>query len=379
MRQTDASALGWRGRRSTRHLGRRLLILYAITAAAVAAVFSVALFLNWASMLEFGATTDQVARAYRDLSALQASERDSDLHLLTYLGGGDADALTQYRASLVARQRALDQLAATVFDDASRLALARLSGEFSVLDAAAERPITSRAAGDAPGALRQWQATSAAPLTQIEREFANIEQAQEAAQATVVQEGQRSRLVTIVLTFLFAAVTALLGLWIVRRVILSITHPLEALARAAAAIGAGQLETRVAAGLAAEFDMLGNVMNTMAARLAESRDELHTALAATERRNQELRLLSEVGRALDSSLDLDLLVERSLGVICTAFAIQGGAIALYDDTGERWRWHDREDRDTTAFRGGGANGGAGAGTRAVASTGAHQRNASADR
>jgi GAF domain-containing protein len=131
----------------------------------------------------------------------------------------------------------------------------------------------------------------------------------------------------------------LLGLWITRRVILNITLPLEALANAAAAIGAGRLETRVAPGLAAEFDMLGGVMNAMAARLAESLGELQAALAVTERRNGELRLLSEVGDALDSSLDLDLIVERSLNVVLTTFAARDGVILLYDEAGESWRWH----------------------------------------
>lgn len=350
MRQTDEGALRWRGQRSTRHLGRRLLILYAITAATVAAVFSVALLLNWTSMLEFGTTTDRVAHVYRDLSSLQASERNSNLRLLTYLTAGDATTLSQYRASVGTRELALAQLSMSARDETSAMALNTLKSEFGVLDAVAERCIASRAAGDELGALQQWRERSEPTLTAIERQFVTIAQVQETAQATARQDGQRTLLITLFLTFLFATATALLGLWLVRRVILSITRPLEALAKAAAAIGAGQLETRVAGGLAAEFAMLGGVMNTMATHLAESRDELQTALDATERRNQELHLLSAVGGALDSSLDLDLIVERSLGVIFTAFEFQGGAIVLYDDMREHWRWYDREGQDTTAIR-----------------------------
>lgn len=350
-RQRDGeSTPRWRERRSTRHLGRRLLILYVVTAAAVAAVFSVALLINWSSMLELSATTGQVVHAYRDLSAFQASERNSTLHLLGYLNDGDEAALLDYRATLSTRREALAQVAIAARDDSSGAAIADLRAQFATLDAAADRAIVLRDNGSEREALASWRAESADSQTRIERQIAAIERAQETAQSEAVVAGQHSRVVTTLLTFLFATATALLGLWVVRRVILNITRPLEALATAAAAIGAGRLETRVAAGLSTEFDMLGGVMNTMAARLAESRDELHTALDTTERRNRELYLLSAVGDALDSSLDLELIIARSLDVICVAFDAACGAIALYDEDGERWHWHDRPPSDTTAVR-----------------------------
>ena len=350
MQRSDETTPRWRERRSTRHLGRRLLILYAITAAAVAAVFSVALLINWVSMLELSATTARVAHAYRDLSAFQTTERNSNLRLLAYLSNGDTLALSDYRASLATRQSAFVQVANSANDETSRVALDNLREQFAALDAAADRAIALRNNGAEHDALSGWQSDSTAPLIQIERQITAIERAQEGAQNEAIALGQRSRVITFMLTFIFATATALLGLWIVRRVIQSITRPLEALATAAAAIGAGQLETRVASGLSSEFDMLGSVMNTMAGRLAESRDALHTALSATERRNQELHLLREVGDALDSSLDLDLIIARSLGVVYIAFGMRGGAIALYDEDGERWHWHDRPDQDTTAVR-----------------------------
>ncbi len=350
MQRSDESTARWRERRSTRHLGRRLLILYAITAAAVAAVFSVALLINWSTMLELSATTEGVTYAYRDLSSLQTSERNSNLRLLGYLANGDAAALGDYHTSLTARRGALDRVANTARDNTSLTAITALREQFAALDVTADRAISLRGSGADREALSGWQAESTAALAQIERQITMIERAQEIAQNEAVGAGQRSRTVTILLTFLFATATALLGLWIVRRVILSITRPLDALAMAAAAIGAGRLETRVASGLSSEFDMLGGVMNTMATRLAESRDALHTALAATERRNHELHLLSEVGDALDSSLDLDLIIARSLGIVCAAFDAEGGAIALFDEDGERWHWHDRADHDTTPVR-----------------------------
>ncbi len=121
--------------------------------------------------------------------------------------------------------------------------------------------------------MRTWQLTSAETRDTITRQFTAIANAQETVHAATITEAERIRTLTIALTFIFATTTALLGLWITRRIIMNITLPLEALANAAAAIGAGRLETRVTPGISAEFDMLGGVMNTMAARLTESRDE----------------------------------------------------------------------------------------------------------
>ncbi|HEU5329775.1 MAG TPA: GAF domain-containing protein, partial [Thermomicrobiales bacterium] len=75
--------------------------------------------------------------------------------------------------------------------------------------------------------------------------------------------------------------------------------------------------------------------------LAASRRDLQDALSATERRNHELRLLSEVGDALNRSFDLDVLLERSLDLVLTAFAAEAGGVILYDDDGETQHWRDR--------------------------------------
>ena len=181
MQRSDDTTPRWRERRSTRHLGRRLLILYAITAAAVAAVFSVALLINWSSMLDLSTTTARVASAYRDLSALQTSERNSNLRLLTYLSDGDADALLDYRASLTTRQAALDQVASTARDDTSHTAIANLRAQFATLDTAADHAIALRNDGAEHDALTSWQSESTTALIQIERQLTAIERAQEVA------------------------------------------------------------------------------------------------------------------------------------------------------------------------------------------------------
>ena len=337
-RSRKVKAERWRGLRSTRHLGRRILILYAITAAAVAAVFSTALVINWISTLTLTAVDEQSIRTYRNLAALQVAESGGTDQLIIFLATGDSTALAQYRAMITKRQQAYEQLANGANEGGTSAAVAALQPSLIALDTIADRSIAARQAGT-PDPVSGWRGASIEGRETLAVQLAAIARAEEGVHAAAINEAERTRTLTIILTFLFAGATALLGLWITRRVILNITLPLEALANAAAAIGAGRLETRVAPGLAAEFDMLGGVMNAMAARLAESLGELQAALAVTERRNGELRLLSEVGDALDSSLDLDLIVERSLNVVLTTFAARDGVILLYDEAGESWRWH----------------------------------------
>ena len=338
MRTRKRQADRWHGLRSTRHLGRRILILYAITAAAVAAVFSTALLINWVGTLSLAATDEEGIRTYRNLATLQATENTGTNQLVTFLVAGDDRALSQYRATLAVRQQVYDKLTRETSNEETSGAITALAPRLTTLDHLAERAIASRRAGSADPIVA-WQTDSAPAREAITAQFAIVARAQEAAHEAAIAEAARTRTITIVLTFFFTTATAILGLWVTRKVILNITRPLEELADAAAAIGAGHLETRVAPGLAAEFDMLGGVMNTMAGRLAESRDALQLALDVTEQRNHELRLLSEVGTALDSSFELDLIIERSLATVLAAFGAYDGVVILYDEAGESWRWH----------------------------------------
>jgi nitrate/nitrite-specific signal transduction histidine kinase len=349
MRAREGTKERWRGLRTTRHLGRRILILYAITAAAVAAVFSTALLVNWLGTLTLAASDEQGIRIYQNLVTLQGAESNSTSQLITYLTSGETEALSQYRVLITVRQRAYEQLAAEATDTRTNAAVKMLQPQWSALDTIADQAIAERAAGTM-GTVRVWQLTSGETREAITRQFTAIAKAQETVHTTTITEAEHIRTVTITLTFIFATATALLGLWITRRIIMNITVPLEALANAAAAIGAGHLETRVAPGLSAEFDMLGGVMNTMATSLNGSRNELQTALDATERRNRELRLLSEVGDALDSSLDMEMIIERSLQVVLQTFGAHDGVVILYDEGGESWRWRETSEESVFAGR-----------------------------
>lgn len=327
----------WRGARTTQHLGRQLLILYALTAAAVAAVFMTALLVTWANTSTLLGTIGKSARTNEQLAQLQSIQSEQNAVLLTYFVSGDETTLAQYRTSLDRRATLLTSL--QVNDRLSREQVDALQVQFAAIDAVAERAIAARRTGAADDVVALWRSDglplAEGTIARLGEYSASVQHARE-EQLEVVR---RNHALTIALTIVFSAAVAFLGLWVTRGVILSITRPLEALAGAAAAIGEGQLDTRVAPGLSVEFDMLGGVMNQMAAHLSESRAELQDALAATERRNRELHLLSEVGDALDSALDLEAIIGRSLAIILPAFDMRLGAVVLHGgDAGESWHW-----------------------------------------
>jgi signal transduction histidine kinase len=326
----------WRGARTTQHLGRQLLILYALTAAAVAAVFMSALLITWANTSSLLATISQSARTNEQFAQLQGLQSTSNAAIVTFIASGDDTALASYRAAIERRRELLASLHAN--ERVSEEQVQALQAKFDGIDAVAERAIAARRAGVAEGALALWRADgltqSDATIAQLGDLSANLQRSREDELEVV----RRNHALTVALTVVFSGAVAFLGLWVTRGVILSITRPLEALAGAASAIGEGQLDTRVAPGLPVEFDMLGGVMNQMAAHLSESRAELQDALAATERRNRELHLLSEVGDALDSALELEAIIGRSLGIILPAFGMRLGVVVLQSETGEKWHW-----------------------------------------
>jgi signal transduction histidine kinase len=326
----------WRGARSTQHLGRQLLILYALTAAAVAAVFMSALLVTWANSTSLLGTIAQSARANEQLAQLQRYQSEQNAALVAFLAADDDDALLSYRATIERRRELLASL-----QTADRLTgeqVAALQAQFVTIDALAERAIAEHRTGSAERALALWRADGLPQADATIAQLGDISASKQRAREGELDVVQRNYGLTVALTVVFSAAVAFLGLWITRGVILSITRPLEALAGAAAAIGEGQLDTRVAPGLSVEFDMLGGVMNQMAAHLAESRAELQELLAATERRNRELHLLSDVGEALDSALDLEAIIGRSLGLIVPAFEMRLGAVILQSDGSEQWHW-----------------------------------------
>jgi hypothetical protein len=158
-RSRKVKAERWRGLRSTRHLGRRILILYAITAAAVAAVFSTALVINWISTLTLTAVDEQSIRTYRNLAALQVAESGGTDQLIIFLAIGDSTALAQYRAMITKRQQAYEQLANGANESGTSAAVAALQPSLIALDTIADRSILARQAG-APDPVSGWRGAS---------------------------------------------------------------------------------------------------------------------------------------------------------------------------------------------------------------------------
>lgn len=333
----------WRGARTTQHLGRQLLILYALTAAAVAGVFMSALLANWSSTTTLVATIGQSARTNEQLAQLQHLQSERAATVLTFLATGDENSLVAYQETTRQRQELLDSLLTNERLTAAQGAL--VQADLANIDRIAEQAIAERRGGAGEAAVERWHTFGTPQTALANAHLGELTAIQQRARESELDDARRNHLLTIGLTVIFSGAAAVLGLWITRGVILSVTRPLEALAGAAAAIGEGRLDTRVAPGLSVEFDMLGGVMNQMAAHLAESRTELQGALSATERRNRELRLLGEVGDALDSALDLDLIVARSLAIILPAFALPRGAVVIYSETGENWHWSGVADPD----------------------------------
>lgn len=333
----------WRKGRTTKHLGRQLLILYALTAAAVAAVFMSALLVTWDNTTSLLGTIASSARTNEQLAQLQSLQSENAADLVTFLSFGDDLAYAGYRSTIASRQEVLENLLAS--DRLTAEQEAAVQQRFAAIDRVAEQSLAERRAGSTDRALNLWRSSGTPQVQAALAQLGDLSATRQSAREDELEVVRRNHGLTVALTVVFSAAVAFLGLWITRGVILSITRPLEALAGAAAAIGEGRLDTRVAPGLSVEFDMLGGVMNQMAAHLSESRAELQEALAATERRNRELRLLSEVGDALDSALDLEVIIERSLAVILPAFALRLGAVAIYGEAGESWYWSSANPAD----------------------------------
>ncbi len=337
----------WREGRTTQHLGRQLLILYALTAAAVAAVFMSALLVTWGNTTSLLGSFANSARTNEQLAQLQSLQSESAAALVNSLAAGGDATDANYRATISNRQGLLEQLVAS-----DRLTVeqgAMLQLRFATIDQLAEQAIAEHRAGSTDRAFTFWSASGTPQVQATLIQISDLSTTLQRAREDELEVVRRNHALTVALTVVFSAAVALLGLWITRGVILSITRPLEALAGAAAAIGEGRLDTRVAPGLSVEFDMLGGVMNQMAAHLSESRAELQHALVATERRNRELRLLSEVGDALDSALDLEVIIERSLAVILPAFALKLGTVVIYGEAGESWYWSSDPHADLPEF------------------------------
>lgn len=102
-------------------------------------------------------------------------------------------------------------------------------------------------------------------------------------------------------------------------------------------LGALYLENRMKAGVFSQDDLatLAAFANQAAIALANARVHQQTHLALT-RSVRELSLLQEMARDLNSRLDHDHVMERSVRWITTAVGAEAGALGLLAEEGLRW-------------------------------------------
>ena len=114
--------------------------------------------------------------------------------------------------------------------------------------------------------------------------------------------------------------------------------PIRTLQAGAARIGAGDLHHRVVVGTGDELEALGDELNRSAAELEAARTTLEQKVEARTRELarslEELRVLSEVGRALSSSLDLEAVLDTIVARAVRLADAGGGVLYEYDESTE---------------------------------------------
>jgi signal transduction histidine kinase len=125
---------------------------------------------------------------------------------------------------------------------------------------------------------------------------------------------------------------ALMGVWLARRMVV----PIRALASGAARIGGGDLDHRIDIRSGDEVESLADSFNDMGGRLKESYATLEHKVADRTRELSEalgqLRGLIDVSQAINSTLELQALLEAILAHACRLADAAGGAIYTFEES-----------------------------------------------
>jgi signal transduction histidine kinase len=127
------------------------------------------------------------------------------------------------------------------------------------------------------------------------------------------------------------------GLMLARRMVV----PIQALRLGAARIGSGDLGQRIAIRTGDELEGLANQFNDMAGKLQESYADLEKKVE--ERTEQlavsvaELRALGEISQAVNSTLDLETVLNTIVSKATQLADTEAGAIYVYDPAGREFR------------------------------------------
>jgi signal transduction histidine kinase len=128
----------------------------------------------------------------------------------------------------------------------------------------------------------------------------------------------------------------LVGTWLARRMVV----PIRALATGAARIGGGDLDHRIEVHSGDEVQSLADSFNEMGGRLKESYATLEQKVTDRTRELSEalerLRGLIDVSQAINSTLELQALLEAILAHACRLADAGGGAIYTFDEASEEF-------------------------------------------
>jgi signal transduction histidine kinase len=131
----------------------------------------------------------------------------------------------------------------------------------------------------------------------------------------------------------------LAGTFLARKMVV----PIQALRAGAARIGSGDLGQRIAIQTGDEIEELADQFNEMAKRLQDSYADLEGKVASRTRELarsvSELRALSEIGQAVNSTLDLENVLTTIVSNAVRLSGADAGAIYVYDEVQHLFRLH----------------------------------------
>jgi signal transduction histidine kinase len=141
-----------------------------------------------------------------------------------------------------------------------------------------------------------------------------------------------SLLRTAALLVLGLAISTAVSLFLARRLV----RPIQTLRAGATRIGAGALDQRIEVQTGDELEELAAEFNNMSARLHDSysslEQQVESRTAELAEAVTELRALGEIGRALNSSLDLDTVLETVVLHADQLSGADGGVLYEYDES-----------------------------------------------
>jgi signal transduction histidine kinase len=130
---------------------------------------------------------------------------------------------------------------------------------------------------------------------------------------------------------------AFAGLYLARRMVI----PIRALREGAARIGSGDLSRRITIKTGDELEALGNQFNSMAARLQDSYATLERKVEERTRELaqsvEELRALGEVSQAVNSTLDLETVLDTIVAKAVQLSGADAGTMYVFDEASGEFR------------------------------------------